>query len=520
MKRVFCKSLGILLTVIMMACFIPSTLVLAAEDEEIPVYSVEEVINAIKSLPDVDDVTYKDLDKINDVLIAIDYYEEKDDFNTITAAFPDVDLYEYLNAYLEKFFVLTEELTYDFMDAVDNIPDLDELTLDDEFAIRDAVIAYNKLPQVFKDYLVKTEVTYYTKLMDSQKKFRELQEAEDEEAASRVIEMIDALPAVDDLTLDDEEVVTDARNAFEELSEHAKTLVENFDVLYAAEERIDELKEEEDAEYTAEEVIEMIKALPDPADVTTDDSLAITDAWIAYVELPESQKEKVGEELFNKIMDCNYAQARSWLEETVYYAELFVENYSDQMTEEQIAAIKTNIESSKKVLADDEKDIDLTWLAVQDLEKAIWDANDEIWKNFTIVEGDGIVWLMDSDKGITIRIKQEGYYDWAYELFMDGGCELLIDGEAIPEGAANYSHGSLIIEIIPDFLKTLSVGDHKLTVKFDNDVTMDIVFTVKAASPVPASGELVSPAVYVGIAMVVLAASGFVVNKCMAKKES
>ena len=51
MKRVLCKSLGILLTVIMMACFIPATMVLADEVEE-TTYTADEVIAMMEELPE------------------------------------------------------------------------------------------------------------------------------------------------------------------------------------------------------------------------------------------------------------------------------------------------------------------------------------------------------------------------------------------------------------------------------------------------------------------------------------
>ena len=119
-----------------------------------------------------------------------------------------------------------------------------------------------------------------------------------------------------------------------------------------------------------------------------------------------------------------------------------------------------------------------------------------------------------------IRIRQEGIFDFAYELFCDAGKTITIDGEEFPEGAANFSKGSLIIEIMPDFLKTLSKGEHTLKVVFDNGVTMEIKFTIRDAADVPASGESISSTLYVGAAMLLLAGAGFVVSKRLARKES
>ena len=503
MKRLLSKSLGVLLTIIMLVSFIPATSVFADGEE----YSVDEVIEMIDELPFYENVTADDYDAI---IKARDAYNSLDEDDQIAAA-NNIDL---TTDYMPQYFIELITLCY-----IDRIPAIDEISLEDVSTIKDARVSFNSLEDWLKDiWQQEDDPCYpaYSKLVASEKKLRELEEADDQAAAAAVIAMIDELPAVEDLTLADKEKVLAALTAYEDLSEHAKTLVTNNLKLSDAEERITELEES----TALDEVIAMIKALPDPDDVTVDDSLAITDAWIAYAELRESDRDQVGEELFNKLMDCRYAQARVCVEDCINYSEVFLENYSDSMTEEQIEAIKTNIEAAKKILEEDGKDIDELWEAYRDLDEAVWEPNYEIWKNFTIVEGTDAVYITDSSTGLKFRITQAGLEDWAYELFLDAGGVLLVDGEAVPEDGAKTSKGSLIIELMPDYLKTLSAGDHRLTVKFDNGVTMDIVFTVKAATPVPASGELVSPVVYVGFAIILLAGAGFVVNKKLGKKES
>lgn len=64
--------------------------------------------------------------------------------------------------------------------------------------------------------------------------------------------------------------------------------------------------------------------------------------------------------------------------------------------------------------------------------------------------------------------------------------------------------GSTIVIIKSDYLKTLGTGKHNVVVNFtDNSVAT--TFTVNAASTassVPSTGELHSPAMYIGIAMI------------------
>ena len=454
MKRVLCKSLGILLTVIMMACFIPATMVLADEVEE-TTYTADEVIAMIEELPESPEgvTTVADIDLIYEICDALEYmyWEDQESLQLVAAAFEFDDTGAFIDYYFNYYdaaYDLADDLSDAFVDAVEEIPALDELTLDDESTVIAAREAFDNLPKSMKDHFMNENNEDY----------------------------------------------------------------EYYEYLLDAEEMIEELEE-------VAEVIAMIDALPDPDDVTVDDSEAIYDAIEAYYYLSDYQQELVGEELYEKMIACEMAENRAWLEEYINDANNLLEKYSDLMTDEQIEAINTAIAAAEAVLADKTATEEDIWDAADDLYDAMWDANYDIWKNFTIVEGENSVWLTDSTTGITIRIKQEGINDWAYDLFCDAGEEILLDGEAV-EGGINTSKGSLVIEIMPDLLKTLSVGEHKLTVTFDNGVTMDIAFTIKAPSDVPASGELVSPAAYVGVAMVVLAAAGFVVTKRMAKKES
>lgn len=331
---------------------------------------------------------------------------------------------------------------------------------------------------------------------------------------NNVIKLIEDLPDPEKLTLNDAEAVEAAREAYEDLTKEQQSEIDNLDKLKAAEEKIAELKSEKEVA----DVIAMIKALPDPEDVTIDDSEDIYEAFYEYMCLSEAQKELIPEELVKKLEACRVAESKAFLAKFIDYAYILLDNFSDYLSDEQIEALNSALETTIKVYEDNSVSLDDCYEAEEIIFDAVWDANDTVSKNFTIIEGEDAVYITNSDKSIIFRIKELGIEDWAYELFIDAGEEILLDGEAVD--GIKTSKGSLIIEVMPDLLKTLSVGEHKLTVKFDNGVTMDLVFTVKDAAEVPASGESISAAVYVGIAMVVLAAAGFVVNKRMAKKES
>jgi len=446
MKRIMGKALGIMLSVTMMVSVVPGMAVMAATDEtgntEVVVDISEDakaVIDMINDLPPVEDYTYDDLD---------DFIDVEDE---IYKAFYDLE-------------------------------EADQVAVLREFDAGD-------IKDIFDPY---TE--NFAKLYG--------------EGIDKVNKLIDDLPDPDKLTLNDEEAVSNARIAYNSLTVEQQKQVENSDKLVALEKKLVELK--------VDKLISMIKALPDPEAVTIDDEDDIYEAWDMYNG--SANRELVGEDLTNKLVACVCAIEKIYLSEFIGYANILLDDYSEYLSDDQIAALESALEAALEVYDDESAILEDISDALHTLLYAVADADYTVGKNYIIIEGEDAVYITNSDKSIIFRIKELGIEDWAYELFIDAGEEILLDGEAVD--GIKTSKGSLIIEVMPDLLKTLSVGEHKLTVKFDNGVTMDLVFTVKDAAEVPASGESISAAVYVGIAMVVLAAAGFVVNKRMAKKES
>ena len=122
--------------------------------------------------------------------------------------------------------------------AIDNLPNVELITLDAESAIVNARNAYNSLAPK-----AKALVTNLNKLIALENKIKELKEAkENQTKADAIINLIDKLPALDKLTLDDEEEVVKVRNAYNALDEKVKNLVSNLDKLIAAENKLEELK--------------------------------------------------------------------------------------------------------------------------------------------------------------------------------------------------------------------------------------------------------------------------------------
>ena len=90
------------------------------------------------------------------------------------------------------------------------------------------------------------------------------------------------------------------------------------------------------------------------------------------------------------------------------------------------------------------------------------------------------------------------YYDW-----------VAVDGIKLTAEQAPASSGSTIITIKAEYLKTLSEGKHTIVVNFvDNSVSTTITIqsaAQKSGTAVPATGELQSPALYIGMTLIAIA---------------
>ena len=115
-----------------------------------------------------------------------------------------------------------------------------------------------------------------------------------EVAIQKVINAINALPAVEELELSDAKDVESARKAFDRLTEEEQAKVENIAVLEAAEDKIEELKAQEEADKAkAKEVDDAINALPAIKALAKTDKDAVEGARAKYTALTEAQKAHV-----------------------------------------------------------------------------------------------------------------------------------------------------------------------------------------------------------------------------------
>lgn len=110
------------------------------------------------------------------------------------------------------------------------------VTLNDKQTINSARTAYNALTPAQQKL-----VTNYDRLTRAEAAIRQLEENEkDKAAANKVVNLIDALP--NPITLDSENAVNEARNAYNMLTASQKSYVTNYSKLQDAEKTISELK--------------------------------------------------------------------------------------------------------------------------------------------------------------------------------------------------------------------------------------------------------------------------------------
>jgi len=172
----------------------------------------------------------------------------------------------------------------DVAHVVSLINNIGTVTMESESLIEAARTAYEALADEQKPYVTNLDVLEAAE--------NELQVLEN--AAQTVIDLIDALPAVGVLDLDDKTQVSTARTRYNRLTDKQKALVTNLDVLEAAEAEIKRLQAIDAAgaedQAAADAVIALINAI---GTVTAQSDDAIRTADYEFSKLTETQKALV-----------------------------------------------------------------------------------------------------------------------------------------------------------------------------------------------------------------------------------
>ena len=193
-----------------------------------------------------------------------------------TGLLDDVRIYNYA--------LSAEEVAglYRFKAVIDAIDAIGTVTLDSGAAIAAARDAYDALTEEEKAL-----VSNYAVLTAAEEELARLQQAADQAAADEVKAKIDAIGTV---TLDSGAAIAAARDAYDALPEDGKALVENYDVLLAAEQQLEELLQQAGDQAAAKAVMDRISAI---GTVTLDSAAAIANTRDAYDALTDAQKALV-----------------------------------------------------------------------------------------------------------------------------------------------------------------------------------------------------------------------------------
>jgi len=247
-----------------------------------------KVTDLIEALPAVKDLT---LENQEDVVAARTAYGNLTD-----------DQKDYVTTETYGTLVLAEEQIAKLLDAaavdelikeIEALPDAENVTLENETAIANALAHYNALSEEQQADLEEKSPDSLTKLNAVIDRLNVLkEEAADQKAVDEVNEKLNALPAAEDILFADETEVTEARNAYEALDEIKEGLKDRVSAealakLTAAEDRLDALQEGVD------HVAELIEALPAVDDLTVADAEQVQEARDAYNALNNDQKQQL-----------------------------------------------------------------------------------------------------------------------------------------------------------------------------------------------------------------------------------
>ena len=103
-------------------------------------------------------------------------------------------------------------------------------------------------------------------------------------------------------------------------------------------------------------------------------------------------------------------------------------------------------------------------------------------KKYDVIEGDKSIYTVDKDEETTIEEDKEAEgtkfkIDADYNLFLGKG-KVLVDGEEVPKTNYVALEGSTVIIFKKDYMNSLSVGKHDLTVSFSDSGLATATFTV------------------------------------------
>lgn len=195
--------------------------------------------------------------------------------------------------------VIDQAAADEVVQRINVLPDFEVLDLDDQDIVAEALAAYDALTSTQKNLVPEEALAILESAVEKIADLEEQYET-DQAAIGHVIDLIAGLPAIEEITLEDQGDVETARRAYDELDEHLQGKVTNVDVLEAAEGKIAELEADEEASKAAETFKDEVStALSLKIDAVEIDEKHIVEAALALFEhLPDTVKPKLEDEKY------------------------------------------------------------------------------------------------------------------------------------------------------------------------------------------------------------------------------
>lgn len=168
----------------------------------------------------------------------------------------------------------------DVINAINNIPDVENITLNHEETIKNINDRYKALSDEEK-----AKVTNYNKLEAALQKIEDLKNGDKE--VERLIAEIKKLPEV--ITIENKNNVNELYSSYMNLSDEHKAKITNAEKLLSAKKAIDAL----DEEILIKEMEEKIAALPELKDAVIDVENTVKDVYNQFAVLTKEQQDKV-----------------------------------------------------------------------------------------------------------------------------------------------------------------------------------------------------------------------------------
>lgn len=194
----------------------------------------QAIIDRIDALPNRDEITLEYKEELASIREAYNILNSDlqilvtnlDRLSSLERRIEELELELYYKKEVDKVIQMIEEL-----------PQLEEATLEDEEKIMATRRAYSQL-----DFSVQYLVSNYEKLSSLENKLIELkEEMQNQQIINAIIEQINELPNIEEITLDDQKNIEKVRMAYNALDDRLKNQVTNYQKLLDVEEKIQAL---------------------------------------------------------------------------------------------------------------------------------------------------------------------------------------------------------------------------------------------------------------------------------------